>query len=143
MLSPKGISPLVAAVLLIAVTMTIAGALAYWASQFVQTQTTFFSNQTVSSECNFMKYQIYACSYDSNSTRINLILNNIGTVDMTRISAFVLYPNNLIEEKNLNATLNSGALGSFVVPNVTSDFTKIIVRSQCPETVPPVESVCR
>ncbi|MCD6435199.1 MAG: hypothetical protein J7L15_02245 [Clostridiales bacterium] len=42
----KGISPLIAAVLLIAVTMTIAGIMASWASSFVKTQIRTAQNQS-------------------------------------------------------------------------------------------------
>ena len=56
----KAVSPLVAAVLLIAVTMTIAGMLAYWASGFVRLQTETFSNQSVVSKCNFADFKVYS-----------------------------------------------------------------------------------
>ena len=48
MVKGKAVSPLVAAVLLIAVTMTIAGMLAYWASGFVRQQTEPFPIKALS-----------------------------------------------------------------------------------------------
>ncbi len=58
-----GISPLVAAVLLIAVTMTIAGLLAYWATSFVRTSLPE-TNRT-EAECRLADFSIYFCSYNS------------------------------------------------------------------------------
>ena len=142
MLLLKGISPLVAAVLLIAVTMTIAGALAYWASTFVSGQTALFSNQTIASDCQFLKYQVYACSYDSAQTQLNLILNNIGTVDLRNATVFFIYSNNSIVNRNLEDSVASGELKSFTIKAVDGTYSKFSVRSQaCAEIA--VESVCR
>lgn len=137
----KGISPLVAAVLLIAVTMTIAGVLAYWASSFVRSQTELFQNQTVATECNFGNLQVYACNYDSNSTKITMILNNIGTIDLRDLIVYVIYPDNTIKDYALNATLASRRLESYILSDVLSGFLKINVKTQCTNVY--AESACK
>lgn len=136
----KGISPLVAAVLLIAVTMTIAGALAFWASSFVQERTDAFANQSVANECSFAQIDVYSCSYDVNNSRVNLILNNIGRVDMSSLRMFAFYSNSSVGQYDLNGTIGSGILKSFVVDGVSSGITRISIRTQCPEV--SSERVC-
>ena len=136
----KGISPLVAAVLLIAVTMTIAGMLAYWASSFVRTQTETFENQTVTGACNYANFRIYSCFYNQTSGKLNLILENIQTVELTDLRVNIIYPNASISTVKLNSSLGAGTLQGFSIDNIPN-FTKIVIKTQCPEL--SRESSCR
>lgn len=128
----KGISPLIAAVLLIAVTMTIAGVLAYWASTFVKGGLEQSSNQTVATECNFANFVVDACSFNPASGRMTFILDNIGTVGLSNISVFVIYPDNSINSSSVNGTLSSGTLRSFSVDGVSPGYSKVTFRTNCP-----------
>lgn len=128
----KGISPLVAAVLLIAVTMTIAGVLAYWASSFVRTQTSLFQNETIATECNFGNFIVHTCSFVSNSSQINLILSNTGTIDLRDINAFVIYPNGSVPQYTLNGSLPTKTLKPYSLTGVSGGYSKINIRTQCP-----------
>lgn len=127
----KGISPLVAAVLLIAVTMTIAGLLAYWAASFVRTSLPEM-NKT-EAECRFADFMIYSCNYNSTSRRVNLILENIRDIELKKLKAYFIFPNATVSDAyNLNATLPGGTLKSFTISNV-DDFSKISIRTHCPD----------
>lgn len=137
----KGISPLVATVLLIAVTMTIAGVLAVFAQNLVGENLRRASSQPISTECQFGNFFVDACSYDSSAGRMNFILNNVGTVTLTNITAFVIYPNNTLNFTEVNGTLPSGSLRSFQVSGIASGFNKVQFRTQCPSV--SQESVCR
>jgi flagellin-like protein len=129
----KGISPLIAAVLLIAVTMTIAGVLAFWASSFVQQGLEQSSNQTVATECNFGNFLVDACSYDAGTGRLTLILNNIATVDLKNITAYTIYPDGTLNKTNLAGDiLVSGSLKSYVATGVVPGFNSISIRTHCP-----------
>lgn len=129
----KGISPLVAAVLLIAATMSIAGILSYWATSYVKIQTEQFKNQTATSECNFADFRIYQCVYNSTDKKVNLILENIKTVELKELKLYVEYSTgNISSPISLNETLSSGAIKSYVITGI-SNFTNIIVKTQCPE----------
>ena len=129
----KGISPLVAAVLLIAATMSIAGILSFWATSFVRTQTKQFENQTSSSECNFADFRIYQCVYNSSTQKVNLILENIKTVELKELKLYVEYSTgNVSSPISLNGTLPNGAIKPYVITDI-SNFTDIIVKTQCPE----------
>ena len=128
----KGISPLVAAVLLIAVTMTIAGVLAYWASTFVRGQTDTFADEPITGECNFGNFLIDACSYDSGNERLTFILDNIGTVNLKNITAFVIYSDNTLNATQTNQSIDSGELKSISIDGVSSGYTTVRVRTHCP-----------
>mgnify|MGYP001565135112 CR=1 FL=1 len=137
----KAVSPLVAAVLLIAVTMTIAGMLAYWASGFVRLQTETFSNQSVVSKCNFADFKVYSCSYNSSSQRINLILENIKNIELKNLTAFVVYPDNTIAKFDLGGNLPSGFIKSFPISSVSPDYSSINIKTECPEL--SVSATCK
>lgn len=138
----KGISPLIAAVLLIAVTMTIAGVLAFWASTFVQTGLEQSSNQTVATECNFGNFIVDSCSYNSSTTKLTLILDNIGTVNLGNITAYTIYDDGSINSTKFDGgNLDSGSLRSFSTTGVAPGFTSVRVRTQCPNVFE--ETACR
>lgn len=137
----KGISPLIAAVLLIAVTMTLAGVLAFWASTFVQSGLESSANQTIATECNFGNFVVDACSYDSAGQRVTFILDNIGTVDLSNISVFVIYPDNSLNYTQADGNLPSGALRSFSVSGVNPGYSRVTIGTQCPNV--REETTCR
>ena len=136
----KGISPLVAAVLLIAVTMTIAGMLAYWASSFVRMQTAAFENQSVTGVCNYADFRIYQCTYNSTTSKVNIILENLRSVQLTDIKLNVFYLNGSVSVVNLNESLDSGMVQAYYVTGI-ANFTKVLVKTQCPEL--SKESSCK
>lgn len=137
----KGISPLIATVLLIAVTMTLAGVLAYWASTFVKSGLEVSSNQTVSTECNFGNFVVEACSYDNAAQKVSFILNNIGTVGLSNITVFTIYPDNSLNFTQLNGTLPSSRLVPFTVNGVVPGFSKLTIRTSCPNVFE--DTICR
>jgi len=130
----KAVSPLVAAVLLIAVTMTIAGVLAYWAQSFVRGETERWENQTVTGECQYADFKVYRCTYNSSISRIDLFLNNIRNVELKSLKIYVSYLNGTISSGiPLNESLAAGELKGFYITGITQNFTKIIVKTHCPD----------
>lgn len=138
----KGISPIVAAVLLIAVTMSLAGLLAYWASNFVKTELpTANSSDTT---CQFTGFQIYQCNYSNSSQNISVVLYNYRTNPVTDIQATVFDVNNLPVWVNetVGGTLNPGAIIAYTISGIPSNFTKIVLTSSsCPQ-ISPQETTC-
>jgi len=130
---PLGISPLVAAVLLIAVTMTIAGLLAYWATSFVRTSLPE-TNKT-ETECQFAAFSIYSCAYVNSTETVSLILENHKNVELRNLRTFLIFPNASVSNPiELNGTLSAGGmLKSFQIEGITDDFSKIMVTTHCPE----------
>jgi flagellin-like protein len=129
----KGVSPLVASVLLIAATMSIAGILAFWASTFTRTQVESFNNQTIVSACNFATFDVYTCSYDSSAQRILLSLNNNGQVDLKNLVGYVQYPDGNLTNITIGDSLPQNSLKQFYLNGVTSNYTKLIIKTNCPQ----------
>jgi flagellin-like protein len=125
----KGISPLVASVLLIAITMTIAGVLAYWGASFVRTSLPQ-TNET-ETQCRFADFSIYSCTY-ANRT-VNMILENLRDIELRSIQVYFIYGNNTISDAvDLNETLLAGRLRSYTITNVDS-FSRVSIKTQCPD----------
>jgi flagellin-like protein len=138
----KGISPLVAAVLLIAVTMTIAGVLAYWATNFFRTETTALQqNQSLIRECTAANMRVYSCSYDVNNTRMSLILENNGATTLRDIVVQIIHSDNSISTINLNGTLQRNLLQSYTLNDISSNYTNLVIRTHCPTAF--VELTCK
>jgi flagellin-like protein len=131
----KGISPLVAAVLLIAVTMTIAGLLAYWAASFVRTSLPE-TNET-SAQCQFADFNIYSCTYFNSTNTLSLILENNKDIELLSLKAFLIFPNATVSSPRLLAgTLPAGGgLYSFTLTNVYEEFSRVSVSTHCPDVM--------
>lgn len=132
-MSSSGISPLVAAVLLIAVTMTIAGLLAYWATSFVRTSLPE-TNKT-ETECQFAAFSIYSCTHTDATEKVSLILENHKNVGLRGLKVFIIFPNATVSNPvELNGTLPAGGmLKSFQIVGIRDNFSKIMVTTHCPE----------
>lgn len=133
----KGISPLVASVLLIAITMSIAGILAFWVSSYT-TQTLPQMNITTE-QCRYSNFEIYTCSFNTTSSVITLTLHNVGDYPIANVTSYVVFTNSTFSSLiSLNSSLGYGEYKSFILSNSTtgvssSTFSKIIVGSSfCP-----------
>ncbi|MBI2547246.1 MAG: hypothetical protein HYW23_02255 [Candidatus Aenigmarchaeota archaeon] len=71
----KGISPIVASVLLIAITMTIAGVLAYWSSTFVSN--TLPGENTTTAQCRLAQFEFLLCNYNTIHKRHHIKSNPV------------------------------------------------------------------
>jgi len=119
-MSNKGISPLIAAVLLIAFTMTIAGLMAAWAQSFVSGQTEELTEQArESQQCTGANFNID--SIKANSTHVSMVLYNGGGMELDDFNVFLTYENStagpeLQVEKNVyGSKLPIGEMASFSV----------------------------
>lgn len=131
-MSELGISPLVAAVLLIAITMTIAGILAYWATGFVKTSLPEVN--ATDAECRLADFSVYSCTFDNSTKKLSLILENLQDVELTNLRVFFIYANLSVSDAvPLNATLTAGSLKPYSITSVDANFTKIMIKTHCPE----------
>lgn len=129
----KGISPIVAAVLLIAITMTLAGGLALWATKLVGEQ---LPNPETEAECKLATFDFQSCKYNSTTQGLIFSLTNRRTVELKNLTAFINYRNGTVSSGiSLNDTLKTGAdsIKSFSVSGISSDFSTILVKTQCPD----------
>jgi flagellin-like protein len=128
----KGLSPLVAAVILIAVTMTIAGILSYWVSTFVR-RLPPPENATENIMCLDAQFRFYSGSYDSDDEELILVLENQRSLDLELNGLYLFDENDMLtDEKTLTGTLKGNRLKSFNVTGVDV-FTKGIIKTNCPE----------
>lgn len=128
----KGISPIVAAVLLIAITMTIAGVLAYWSSTFVST--TLPTENITIAQCRVAQFEFQTCKYNSTAQSITFSVNNVRTADLGNLTAFIEYSNGTVGSSiSLNQSLPANTIKSFSVSGVSSDFSNILIKTGCPD----------
>ena len=135
----KGISPIVAAVLLIAVTMTIAGGLALWATKLVGEQLPDPEEEVA---CKLATFDFLSCKYNSTTQDLIFSLTNRREVELKNLTASIVYPNGTICGSDcstsalaLNSTLKTGteAIKSFSISNIPSDFSSILIKTHCPD----------
>lgn len=128
----KGISPLVAAVILIAATMSIAGILSFWASGFVKTRLGEAGNVTVESSCLGAEFKLHSGSYDNET--LTLIVDNIRPVDLVLESLYLFYPDKPMIPKSLNNTILKGnEIKQIQITDVDTNFTSAKIKTNCPE----------
>ncbi|MCX8191093.1 MAG: hypothetical protein N3D78_02850 [Candidatus Aenigmarchaeota archaeon] len=129
----KGISPLVATVLLIAITMTLAGILAFWGSGFVRTglpteeETQQFTRCSAALGSLKVDFQYY------NSTTKNLILSiyNSGP-EKLKLTNITFYYTNDITSKEINKEVAPGLTAPVILSEIESGYLKYIVYTDCP-----------
>jgi len=96
----KGISPLIASVILIAITLAIAGILATFATQLVGTRSTTIQQE---SEC-IGALNILSTDYSNGQLRMG-IFNAKSSITLQNLTALVIYPNASITPVALNISL--------------------------------------
>ena len=135
----KGISPIVASVLLIAITMTVAAILAYWSSSYVKAKLPSAEADT----CNLANFDFYLCKYNATSRILVFSLVNRANVELNNLTAFINFLNSSTSSGiSLDASLKTGAesIKSFSIPDISSDFFSILVKTQCPTV--EASSIC-
>jgi len=131
----KGISPLVASVLLIAITMSIAGILAFWVSTYTTSTLPSLNRTRIEEECRFSNFDIYSCNINTSTSTITFTLHNIGQYEISNLASYIVFANNSVTPQiSLNDTLPIGSFKSYVLLNSTTNvssttFSKIIIAS--------------
>jgi len=131
----KGISPLVAAVILIAATMSIAGILTFWATGFVRERLTSVENTTDESQCIAAQFRLYSGIFDNSTSpgTMYLILENQRSIDLRLTNLYLFYPNGVLRDFPLTENLEGNKLKSFNVTGVDSGFTSGNIKTNCPD----------
>jgi flagellin-like protein len=151
----KGISPIISAIVLIAATMSVAGAIAYWAANFVgmNSPETASAVSSMPTKCQSADFQIYQCSYSASSQIISFVLYNERTIDLGGMTATVFDANSLPAWSNVTLVpispagvvsniLPVGQYFGYQISNIPSTFSKIIIStSMCPSITH--ETTCR
>lgn len=127
----KGVSPLIAAVLLIAFTMAVAAILTAWVTTFTQEQTDALGNKSEEQiDCSFGQISIF--SSDDNVNWVNASVENNGQKDFSNVSLTALSGGSVLGNAYLDG-LNAGQVKS---GNVKTDGTQAdtlrVATEQCP-----------
>jgi flagellin-like protein len=132
----KGISPLIATVLLIAFTMAIAGIMATWATTFVQTKITETENQS-QAICAGANIRVSDAKLNANTSQGTVIVENLGTAPLTDFKGYVFYndatQNHDANLSNSTIVLNKGDTFTFTWQNRSANPVKLkITATNCP-----------
>ncbi|RLJ07222.1 MAG: hypothetical protein DRP13_01720 [Candidatus Aenigmatarchaeota archaeon] len=122
----KGISPLIAVIMLIAFTMIVAGILATWTTNFAQ-------RQRVQIEfCTEAGAYIQGGTYDSGTNTLNLVVFNNGKVPLSFI-VLLTYKNGTVTRVPGTWNTTAGDVRTFTVSGVNSDLEQATIQSkECP-----------
>lgn len=128
----KGVSPLIAAVLLLLVVVGIGALVWVWTTGFVG-QATSEAGQVTEQMCAKGRFEITSCSYASQT--VTLWLKNTGQVDLNSFRVVVKdSAGNVTVSDNNNVDLEDmGGMGSITVGSITNSPSKVEVYSNdCP-----------
>ncbi|MCK4497036.1 MAG: type IV pilin, partial [Candidatus Aenigmarchaeota archaeon] len=90
MVNKKGVSPLIAVIVLIAFTLIVAGMLATWASRFAR-------ETLPTTECFNIDVIIQGATYDTPTGTLNLYVKNRGAITLT-FDTLIKYQNGTITQ---------------------------------------------
>lgn len=119
-MSRKGISPILASVLLLAATLAVAGIFTGWAPNLVQTVTEATEDQTEHRiECDRASLEMVSSNY--NGSAVETALRNNGQMDLPDITLAVFNEGDSLIAQETNITLDSGQLSDETVHDVDED----------------------
>jgi len=140
LISRKGISPLIATVLLIAFTITVASILMNWVVEWQKSEKTSLTTTSETyRECRFKALRVKSVTYNcSIEGRLLVEIENIGQGNLNDFVAQVIYQNNSVSKLILepDLTIRTGDVNflyndSFFYPGLSS---LEISTSDCPLT---------
>jgi flagellin-like protein len=118
----KGISPLIAVIMLIAFTMIIAGILATWTTNFAQ-------NQRAKIElCSEAGAYIQGGTYDTGT--LNLIIYNNGKVPLSFVGILKYKNGTVVRYPTTLDDVNATSIRTFTMSGVSSDLEQATIQSK-------------
>jgi len=129
----RGISPLVAVIMLIAFTLIVAGILAGWATQFAQTQ------RRAVEYCVDARVLLQRGHYDAAKQNLTLVVYNYGRVPLKLVTLLsyrdtTLHPTETERYPEL-LNISAGSIAAFTLEGITDDLYEVTVQSEsCPGT---------
>ncbi len=131
----KGISPLIASVLLIAFTVSIATIILGWFSGFVKTTTENVSSSTEQTMgCSVAGISIEHIYLNVSGSNASVVVKNTGYKDFSNVSALIVSKSGATCSGSINS-LKKGMVGtlSFNCASITSCdvFDRAIVTTEC------------
>jgi flagellin-like protein len=126
----KGISPLVAVIMLIAFTMIVAGILAGWATRFATDQ------RNMLEKCVRASLLIQTAVYETSTSNITIMLYNPGAVSLRDFNVQVTYDDNgplMPSTWVIQSTMATNSFQTYIHNLSDANIDRIEVRSvECP-----------
>lgn len=112
----KGISPIIASVLLLAVTITVVSVFMGWAPNIADTVTDSAENQTLHRiNCDKASININSAFYNSSSTNLTVSVRNNGRIALEKVSLAAFDANDRVLEQKTGLNLSSSELNDTVI----------------------------
>jgi len=127
----KGIDPLVATVLLIAVTMTLAGIIAFWGSSFVRSSLPSENQTQTIQVCTGGSIKLISSNYNSTTNTLSITIYNDGSQKLLLTNITFIYPDRA-ESKEINSEISPSQVFVKSIDNVASNFNSFMISTNCP-----------
>lgn len=137
-ISKKGLSPLIATVLLIAIVMTTYGVLSGWAKDFARSMSTTIGERSKTKiRCSDSSLYIENGSYNATNDKLSVRMYNNGYETLKNFELRLVLSNETVKEYSIlpaNVTLTPGEVEIFYNSSIsTCNINEIIVfSSTCP-----------
>ncbi|MBC5793487.1 MAG: hypothetical protein H8Z69_05655 [Nanohaloarchaea archaeon] len=117
----KGISPIVASVLLLAVTMSTVVVFSSWAPDLAENVTEKTGNQTLNTlNCDKASVDTVSAYYNSSSTDLTITARNTGGVPLKNIVIAAFDSNNVIIQQGEGLSLSNGEVNDTKLDSLSS-----------------------
>lgn len=129
-MTKKGISPILASVLLLAVTISVAGVFSGWAPNLAQSVTDQTGNQTEERlSCNEAAAEFISASYDSTNSEVNTALRNTGSSNFDEL-ILVAFDSDDGLMAQTNISVAAGTVANASISGVNSEPAYLNLYSQ-------------
>jgi flagellin-like protein len=116
----KGISPIIASVLLLAVSLAVVGIFSGWAPELATQVTDSTENTTMQTiTCNDAAIEVQSAYHDGSELKISV--RNTGTEDLSNLTFVAYNDNEQIINENTSNSLVRGAVEDFTISSVSSE----------------------
>jgi hypothetical protein len=122
-----GINPLTLAIILIVVTILIAAGLSFWASGIGK------KSAEKTADCSLAEFRLYSGSYDSTTSSLSLVLENLHSKELTDMTLYLFYSDDEIIEKPFERSLKGTKLETYNFNEIPKDFERGVIKTNCPE----------
>ncbi len=135
-ITKKGVSPLIAAVLLIAFTMAVAAILTAWLTSFTTQKTKYVGNKSSQViACSYAGIAIYDAVWDSTNNQMLISIANTGAIDLSNVTAYV-YNGGIQVGVGSTGKLKSADIKTVTVSGITSKPEKVVIKTpDCPNLI--------
>lgn len=118
----KGVSPIIASVLLLAVSLAVVGIFSGWAPELAQDVTQSTSNSTYETiACNEASVEIRSAYYDSSNSKVTLSVRNNGDEDLNNLSLVAFDQNGKILAQENDVSIASGQISEKTISGSGSE----------------------